>query len=1021
MINDEEENDADDDIPNWFKHSPYYNTDSFVNLLSSKQSSFKIISLNCQSLNAKIDQICTFIENLRQSSCNIDAFCLQETWLNDDSLTFNLQIEGFNLITRNSSCSAHGGVAIYLNDQYSYKSIPVSSRNNIWDGMFIEVENFSNTAKNVIIGNIYRPPRNNVINYREFFDEMNEIFSSYQRLRKEVIIVGDFNLDLLKLNDNQHIRDYFELIMSCGFLPRITFPTRLTQQGGTLIDNILVKLSDHCAETAAGILMNNISDHQPCFLIVDNLINRFEICKTVKVYKNDPDSIIRFKNEISYQCALDRFSSNDPNVNYDILDSSISNALEKHLPTKIVRFKKHKHRKMQWITHGIIRSIKYRDKLYSKMRTARTDEHYHLYKTNLQTYNRILKQSIRNAKKLYYQNCFNNFKDDIKKTWKTINDMIGNIKTKSDFPQYFLVNNEIVNNPKDIANEFNDYFVKIGTELASKIESPQNSSFNDYLTTPVRSQFKFKQTNTNEVIKIIDKLKPKRSHGIDGSSNIILKEIKHELAPCLTKIINQSIESGIFPYRLKIAKVIPIFKNNETNLLCNYRPISVLPSTSKIFERILHTQLQNYFTESKLFYKSQYGFRPNHSTELAALELIDQIIIKMDKNEVPLNIYLDLSKAFDTLDHEILLTKLYYYGIRGQSFELMKNYLADRKQYVEFKDNNSEFSDVTTGVPQGSILGPLLFLIYINDINHASSCFCPVIYADDTTLSTTLNYFSENISDSNIDRKLNTEIEKITKWLKLNKLSLNVQKTKAMIFHTSRRKIRNPKLKIESNDILFVTEFNFLGIHLDSNLRWQTHINKISNKISRANGIFNRMKHILPENILLTLYNTLVLPHFNYGVLLWGGHLNRLERLQKKTIRAVTNSKYNGHTEPLFKRLKVLKVTHIRALHELKFCFKLHHHLLPEYFLHNIFIRHSEVHSYRTRHSRNYQLPQVRHSFAKNSIRFIIPQSFNNAPQDIIRKIDTHSFVGFKCYVKYFFLNTYQTSCNIRNCFVCQN
>jgi hypothetical protein len=638
---------------------------------------------------------------------------------------------------------------------------------------------------------------------------MNEILHNFQRQKKEILIAGDFNLDLLKINENQHIKEYFDLIMANGFLPKITLPTRLTHQGGTLIDNIFVKLSNHCVETTAGILLQQISDHQPCFLIFDTFQYNHVSCKTVKVYTNDSESISKFKDEMAYQCSLDRYGEDNPNANYDILHNSITTTLAKHLPIKTVRFNKHKHKRMKWITHGIIRSVKYRDKLYGKMKKARTEQEYYLCKTNLQTYNRILKQTIRNAKKQYYQTCFNNYRDDIRKTWKTINDVLGRVPKSVENPKYFTVNNETVTNPESIANEFNKYFVNIGSELANKIIMPDNKNYKDYLTNPVETVFEFKNTNGDEVVKIIDKLKPKTSCGVDGLSNKILKEVKNEIAPCLAKIINQSIINKTFPDKLKIAKVVPIFKNNEPTLFCNYRPVPVLPSISKIFERILHSQLQNYFIESRLFYESQYGFRPSHSTELAALELLDQIISKMDDNEVPLNIYLDLSKAFDTLDHEILLAKLDYYGIRGDAFLLMQNYLTNRKQYVCFNDANSQYSNINTGVPQGSILGPLLFLIYVNDINLASSCFHPVIYADDTTLSTTINYFNEDGIFTNIEDNINTEIGKVTDWLKLNKLSLNVKKTKAMLFHTVQRKVKVPNLIIEGSAVVFVKELIF--------------------------------------------------------------------------------------------------------------------------------------------------------------------------------------------------------------------
>ena len=246
------------------------------------------------------------------------------------------------------------------------------------------------------------------------------------------------------------------------------------------------------------------------------------------------------------------------------------------------------------------------------------------------------------------------------------------------------------------------------------------------------------------------------------------------------------LNTGIFPDELKIAKVIPLFKKDDPKLLKNYRPISLLPTISKVVEKIIFTQLSTYFNENKLIFDNQYGFRPKHSTEYAALELVDRIITQMDKKEVPINIFLDLSKAFDTIDHTVLLAKLRYYGIHDTALLLLKSYLNNRKQYVEFEDTKSEILPITIGVPQGSILGPLLFIIYINDFSQASNIFKFIMYADDTTLFSNLKSFGNNIQTK--EYLINAELSNVIEWLHINKLSLNKSKSKYMIF--SSRKMR---------------------------------------------------------------------------------------------------------------------------------------------------------------------------------------------------------------------------------------
>ena len=222
------------------------------------------------------------------------------------------------------------------------------------------------------------------------------------------------------------------------------------------------------------------------------------------------------------------------------------------------------------------------------------------------------------------------------------------------------------------------------------------------------------------------------------------------------------LNTGIFPDELKIAKVIPLFKKDDPKLLNNYRPISLLPTISKVIEKIIFTQLSTYFNENKLIFDNQYGFRPKHSTEYAALELVDRIITHMDNKEVPINIFLDLSKAFDTIDHTILLAKLRYYGIHDTALLLMKCYLNNRKQYVEFEDTKSEILPITVGVPQGSILGPLLFIIYINDFSQASCIFKFIMYADDTMLFSNLKSFGKKIQTK--EYLINAELSNVLEW-----------------------------------------------------------------------------------------------------------------------------------------------------------------------------------------------------------------------------------------------------------------
>ena len=1023
VTNANDDYDADFDIPELLQNSPYLNESEVFNIMHDKQNVFTILSLNIQSLNAKIDELKIYIEKLNLNNLHFSAICIQETWLKMDSDLSLLQVPGYNLIHKACSCSSHGGVAVYLKDCFNYNVLEATEVSEIYDGIFLKV-NTTNTNsgsnKQLVIGNIYRPPRDNLDNYNTFIEQIDNMLSSFQQSNNEVVITGDFNIDLLKIKERQIFHDYFDVIIANGFIPKITYPTRSTETSSTLIDNILVKISENLSPTTAGILSYKISDHQPCLIALDYMQVRHKRSKYVEIKSYTANAIENLKLDLQQTCTsqmFDHIDHADPGACYDLLEEKINGLVNKHLPTKKVKFNKHKHKRTKWITRGILNSIKFRDKLYIRLRKMPIDDPiYPVLKNNLAVYNKILKSNIREAKSIYYENSFLKFKNDIKQTWTVIKDIISKNKKTKDLPEYFVENGVCVTDKNTIANKFNRYFTNIGPELAEKITPPGcDKSFKNYLKKRTACQFEFKQVTVEMVDKIFDKVKSKTSTGIDGLSNKLIKSIKDEILEPVTHIINQSFLTGKFPDKLKLAKIVPIYKKDCENNFDNYRPISLLPSLSKIFERIMHNQLHEYFSSNELYYTSQYGFRSMHSTELATLELIDRNICDMDKNGTPINIYLDLSKAFDTIDHSILLYKLRHYGITDNSLLLLKSYLTNRKQYVQFDDVNSELLVIKTGVPQGSILGPLLFLIYINDIAHLSTKFHPIVYADDTTLTATLNAFKITKSANEI----NVELEKVTDWLKLNKLSLNINKTKAMLFHTPRKKVNPPKILIQGTEVEFVEEFNFLGIILDKHLSWIPHLQHIAKKISKTIGIMNRLKNVVPSQTLLTIYQSLVMPYLNYGILVWGSKIKDLSKLQKKAVRVITRSKYNAHSQPLLKALKILEVTDLLRLHELKFCYKFEHKTLPAYFQKSCFKKNRDNHEYETRNIDDYQYPKIKHEYAKDCLRFQIPVAYNKCPKSVKEKFQTHSLKGFTEYAKNYYISKYKYECTIQNCPIC--
>ena len=584
----------------------------------------------------------------------------------------------------------------------------------------------------------------------------------------------------------------------------------------------------------------------------------------------------------------------------------------------------------------------------------------------MKIYNGYLNHCIRAAKKEFYHNEFNKHKNDIRKTWDTLKEIINKKTFKSDLPSRFIHEGTEVIGLKNVADKFNEYFTEIGPKLAKSIDTANKAPFNHYLTTSCAASFNFVYTKPDDIEKIIRNLKPKSSAGYDNISTKLLKEIENVISRPLSIIINQSLCTGIFPDKLKIAKVIPLYKKDDVRSFGNYRPISLLSSISKIFERVAFNQLYDYLTSNGLLYESQYGFRKLHSTELAALEFTDRISQEMDAKKIPFSIFLDLSKAFDTLDHKVLLTKLHYYGIRDITLNWFRSYLTKRTQYVDCNGVSSSVREIETGVPQGSILGPLLFIIYMNDIHTVSDNLNFILYADDTTLSSPMCSFTRGCNDNieQISTSINSELNKIADWLVVNKLSLNVQKTKFMIFHYRQRVITEndiPCLVINNTLIERVTEFNFLGLTVNEYMNWNSHVQKIANKISRTLGVMNRLKRYLPISAMKLMYDSLILSHLQFGITNWGFEWDRISKLQKRALRIMTNSRYNAHTEPLLKQLHLLNVKDIFDVQCMKFWYKFVNKKLPNYFrdmfkynheVHNIGTRsHDRLHLYPTRTS----------------------------------------------------------------------
>lgn len=446
----------------------------------------------------------------------------------------------------------------------------------------------------------------------------------------------------------------------------------------------------------------------------------------------------------------------------------------------------------------------------------------------------------------------------------------------------------------------------MGEHYANTIPATDKCSDSYLPGNPIQKSFYMAPTDPEEIKKIISNLKGKRSAGHDNISSNFIKQIKDAVIIPISILTNKSIESGYFPKSLKVAKVVPIFKNKNPELYTNYRPISLLPCISKILEKVIHTRLYHFVNSSGRFYDSQYSFRPNHSTVDAVTELTSVLLESLDTKKHVVTVFLDLSKAFDTINHKTLLHKLKYYGVRGRALDWFTSYLSGRKQYVTYDSVSSSIYEITCGVPQGSVLGPLLFILYTNDLPNSLEHSKCILFADDTTV-----YYSSTDIDDAI-ANINRDLESLTQWFRANKLSLNVNKTNYMIFTKTTTPTSNYSVTIGSEKLNAVVETKFLGMIIDNKLTWGSHMEYCRKKMTSGLYAINSLKHILPKKYLKSIYYTLVHPYLNYGILLWGStfktHTKKLQILQNKALRAITLSDYNSSADPLFKQLNIPKL-----------------------------------------------------------------------------------------------------------------
>lgn len=903
---------------------------------------------NIQSIRNKTLQIEALIDGLANKPA---LLCFSEHWVLENGGMEFVKISNYRLVSFFARKSLeHGGVCIYCQEDCDLEEDNKIVEFSV-EGV-VELSCALERRQKILVVCLYR---RNLGSFDVFIEQiekvLNYIYSHY--INFKIAIAGDFNLNLYDFNTQ--CKSFLDLMHSYNLSQTIFDATRVTETSSTLIDNIFCNLAPDFQAT--GYVLNTaLSDHHAQVLCVDAIdttqCNKGKEHDFILKRIFSENKIKHFKQELQNVDWMSVYECDGVDDAYGAFFVVFESFFKQIFVRKKINVTK---KGKSWITAGIKISCMTKRILYYKKNRGRVTKQY------FNKYCKILKNVIQQAKNMSNQHYIMNAENKTKATWNLVNNITRPNNKKKTVLQNF---SDKYDSAEEILNNINQY-------LVSACPSMHVDNNKNFIENRVEGSIFMTPVTPNEIVRVVQSLKNKKSVGEDEVPVSVLKAVAEEVSGPLTHIVNLSFITGVFPGMLKVACIKAVHKKGEMDEEKNYRPISLLSNISKIFERVMCDRLISFFERHSVISGRQNGFRKGKSTIRAIYQALERVINSLNDRKLTIMMCMDLSKAFDSVNHDLLCRKLEMYGVRGTSLCLIESYLKDRVQQVVECDENgvlrkSEKIVVNKGVPQGSILGPLLYIIYTNELPDVTDEYV-VLYADDTSL-----IFSEE-NEEIILHKVHTALDALNEYFSVNDLLLNVLKTQTLIF--GNRTEKSTALYYNGGELKSLESMRFLGVEVDKRLDWKAHIECLARSISRYCYALRVVSDNVSVEAAITAYHAYVQSRLRYGVIFWGDSpdIHRILVMQKRCIRSVFRMKQQESCKPLFIKKNILTVIGMYILDSVMYVCDNR----------DLFIDCDSKHDYDTRYKTNLVPEKYNFTYLQKNVKYSIIKIFNCVPDRI--------------------------------------